>query len=156
MSYDISLIDPETKQPIILDEPHQERGGTYAVCGTREAWLNITYNYSKWFFQFLDREKGIRWLYGQVASGTLPRLKEAIAKLQVVEGQPTVCCGQEMYHDFKMMRFLCKTCGWKLSERHVVDPDGDYWAPTARNARLALESLIRLAEKASHAIWEGD
>ena len=46
MSYDITLNDPVTKEPIQLDAPHQMQGGTYAVGGTTEAWLNITWNYN--------------------------------------------------------------------------------------------------------------
>lgn len=42
MSYDITLNDPVTKEPIQLDTPHQMRGGMYAIGGTTEAWLNIT------------------------------------------------------------------------------------------------------------------
>ena len=29
MSYDISLVDPVTKETLIMDSPHQMRGGTY-------------------------------------------------------------------------------------------------------------------------------
>ncbi len=31
MSYDISLVDPVTKETLELDAPHQIRGGTYAL-----------------------------------------------------------------------------------------------------------------------------
>ena len=37
MSYDIELIDPETKEPVEPDEPHHMRGGTYAMGGTTRA-----------------------------------------------------------------------------------------------------------------------
>jgi hypothetical protein len=40
MSYDIRLIDPITKETLELEEPHNLRGGTYAMGGTPEAWLN--------------------------------------------------------------------------------------------------------------------
>lgn len=49
MSYNISLLDPVTKAVIKLDEPHFMRGGTYALGGTRELELNVTYNYGKHF-----------------------------------------------------------------------------------------------------------
>ncbi len=45
MSYDIELVDPVTKEPVELDEPHHMRGGTYAIGGTPHAHLNVTYNY---------------------------------------------------------------------------------------------------------------
>lgn len=49
MSYDIHLNDPVTKQTIELENPHFMRGGTYAIDGTKELSLNITYNYA-WVF----------------------------------------------------------------------------------------------------------
>ena len=45
MSYDIHLNDPVTKQTIELENPHFMRGDTYAIDGTKELSLNITYNY---------------------------------------------------------------------------------------------------------------
>ena len=51
MSYDIELKDPVTKRVIELDAVHMMTGGTYAMGGTREAWLNVTYNYSRWYYK---------------------------------------------------------------------------------------------------------
>jgi hypothetical protein len=47
MSYDIYLNDPVTKSVIELDGSHEIRGGMYQMGGCREAWLNVTYNYSE-------------------------------------------------------------------------------------------------------------
>ena len=47
MSYDISLREPVSGEQVYFDEPHQMNGGTYALGGTTEAWLNITYNYAR-------------------------------------------------------------------------------------------------------------
>lgn len=82
MSYDISLNDPITGKTIMLDEPHQLRGGTYCMGGTRELWLNITWNYSKHFQRVLDAEKGIRIIYGKPAVDTIPILQAAISQLK--------------------------------------------------------------------------
>ena len=49
MSYDISLRDPVTKEALEVDEPHFMTGGTYKLGGTKELWLNVTYNYSNFF-----------------------------------------------------------------------------------------------------------
>jgi hypothetical protein len=84
MSYDNSLIDPVTKQTIVLTEPHQLRGGTYQMGGTQEAWLNVTYNYSKHFYRvFPARENngGIRFIYGLTGAESIPILKAAIKQL---------------------------------------------------------------------------
>lgn len=51
MSYDISLTDPVTGETLELDTPHHMRGGTYAVGGTTEAHLNVTWNYAKHYYR---------------------------------------------------------------------------------------------------------
>lgn len=81
MSYDIRLTDPVTGETLELDAPHQMRGGTYAEGGTKEASLNITYNYGR-FYRELFGEKGIRFLYGKSAAETIPHLKESIPLLK--------------------------------------------------------------------------
>lgn len=76
MSYDIDLVD-ENGNRYQLDEPHHE-GGTQPVCGWSETHINITWNYSWFYYHFLDHEKGIRWLYDRKASDCLPRLKACL------------------------------------------------------------------------------
>lgn len=80
MSYDISLRHPVTKEVLALDTPHQIKGGTYAVGGTQEAWLNITYNYAEHFYNVLG-EKGIRTIYGMTGAESIPVIKAAMEKL---------------------------------------------------------------------------
>lgn len=45
MSYDCYIVHPDTRETLLFKGPHQLRGGTYALGGTNEAWVNITYNY---------------------------------------------------------------------------------------------------------------
>ena len=80
MSYDISLLNPITKEVIEFDFPHQIKGGTYAIGGTSQAWLNVTYNYSKFYYNVFG-DKGIRTIYGMTGAESIPVLKEAISKL---------------------------------------------------------------------------
>lgn len=81
MSYDLYLYDPEKEEEVInLDQPHPLKGGTYAVGGTTECHLNITYNYGAHFRKVLG-EDGIRSLYGKTGRESLPILWEAINKL---------------------------------------------------------------------------
>ncbi len=80
MSYDIELIDPITKEPIELDEPHHMRGGTYALGGTTQAHLNVTYNYGGIFYRVLGSE-GIRTIYGMSGAESIPLLEGAAAQL---------------------------------------------------------------------------
>lgn len=80
MSYDIDLVDPVMKEVLVLDAPHQMKGGTYCVGGTSRASLNITYNYAKHFIRVLG-EGGIRSIYGKTAVETIPILETAISQL---------------------------------------------------------------------------
>ena len=80
MSYDIDLVDPVTGSCLQLDEPHQMKGGTYAVGGTNFAELNITYNYSGIFHKVLGAD-GIRTIYGETGADSIPVLEDAIAAL---------------------------------------------------------------------------
>ena len=88
MSYDISLCDPVTKEPLVTDLPHMMTGGTYAIGGTRELWLNVTYNYARWYYEpgvFAPTEeesKGIRTIYGLTGAESIPVLKNAISALK--------------------------------------------------------------------------
>lgn len=80
MSYDISLVDPVTKETLEVESPHQIRGGTYAVGGTTEAWPNITYNYCRFYYEVFG-EKGIRTIYGMTGAESIPVIKKAMDKL---------------------------------------------------------------------------
>lgn len=80
MSYDIYLTDPITGGTLTLDQPHQLKGGTYAMGGTSEAWLNVTWNYGKHFRRVMGDE-GIRAIYGKTGADSLPLLDGAIAQL---------------------------------------------------------------------------
>ncbi len=104
MSYDISLKDPVTKQTIELNEPHFMQGGTYAMGGTKELWLNITYNYGPYYYEATDKdprfahdevscyyadgtkgpietEYGIRGIYGKTGAESIPMLEDMIRRI---------------------------------------------------------------------------
>lgn len=80
MSYDIRLIDPKTGDTARLPFDHPIRGGTYAVGGTSEAWLNVTYNYADHFYRTMG-EDGIRTIYGKTGAESRPILESAMANL---------------------------------------------------------------------------
>ena len=75
MSYWVYLEDEEGL-PHLLDSAHQE-GGTYAVGGTHECMMNVTYNYGHSFARFLDPNEGLRWLNDKTVSETIERIEEA-------------------------------------------------------------------------------
>jgi len=61
-----------------VNVPTHTEGGTYAVGGINKAEINITWNYSKYYYRHLDEEDGIRWLHGKVARDTIERLALAV------------------------------------------------------------------------------
>lgn len=82
MSYDITLRDPITKEVLSVSSPHFLAGGTYALGGTTDLWLNITYNYGKFYrLPEVFGKDGIRTIYGMTGAGSIPVLKSAIANL---------------------------------------------------------------------------
>jgi hypothetical protein len=81
VSHDIYFKRPGTDETIQFDEAHDLAGGTYAMGGTTEAWLNITYNYGAFFRDHIDAEEGIRALYGKTGAECVPILEKAVAEL---------------------------------------------------------------------------
>lgn len=81
MSYDIDLLDPVTKETIEINEPHFMRGGTYCINGETRLHLNITYNYSPYYYKTMCKEKGIRVIYGLTGLESIPILQNAINEL---------------------------------------------------------------------------
>jgi len=138
MSYDIDLNDPVTGKTIQLDEKHHMRGGTYAMGGTTDASLNVTYNYGAHLYRVFpvrpfhnDQEwerygrpdstgqGGIRSIYGTTGAESIPILQAAIDQL-----------GND------------------------VDPD--YWEPSEGNVKRALVQLKTLATMRPDGVWAGD
>ena len=137
MSYDIELVDAVTGKTLQLDMPHQMRGGTYAVGGTTDAHLNVTYNYFPQFARVFDAlsapradspewmrttgepVRGVRTIYGLTGAESLLLLDKAIAALG-------------------------------------DDVDADYWKATDGNAKRALTHLRALAAMRPDGLWAGD
>lgn len=134
MSYDIELQDLVTKEALQLDAPHHMRGGTYAMGGTTDAHLNVTYNYAPHFRKafgdsdvelssfdkmFGGGKTGIRKLYGMTGAESISVLERAISELG-------------------------------------DDANDDYWKPTEGNAKRALMQLLALAKMRPEGVWAGD
>lgn len=135
MSYDISLVDPVTKETLTMDAPHQMRGGTYAMNGTDEMWLNVTYNYARWYYKdYAFGENGIRSIYGLSGAESIPVLKKVIAGLENAK---------EELPDEEVKRCL---------EQGV----SGYWLPTRENAIRPLYQLLAMAQMRPDGVWEGD
>lgn len=140
MSYDISLCDPVTKETLFMDSLHQMNGGTYAIGGTSEMQLNITYNYARWykmhgvFGEEGKENKGIRTIYGLSGAESIPILKHAIETLEKSD--------KDISEDER-----------KEFEEHGAT---GYWMPTRENAIKPLYYLWAFAQLRPDGIWEGD
>lgn len=97
MSYDIGYYTKETwdkesdKEPIKVT-PFQAEGGTVRAelidgrlvpAKIAECEINITYNYGKFYYEHLDEEQGIRWLYGKTGAEAKERLEKAVRTLGI-------------------------------------------------------------------------
>lgn len=140
MSYDIYLRDRVTKETVHFDTPHQMAGGTYAVGGTTEARLNVTYNYAQWYYKdgvFPNNGKdnsGIRSIYGLSGADSIPVLEHAIKAL---EGMTEDLSDKEI-------------------QEYKDGGAGGYWTPTRANAIRPLYQLLAMAKMRPDAEWDGD
>lgn len=140
MSYDITLADPVTRETIELDTAHHMRGGTCAINGTTEAWINITYNYARWYYfpgvfaETTTYNKGIRTIYGMTGAESIPVIKRAIERLENIDEDITA------------------------EERKKCEEQGatGYWMPTRENAIKPLYMLLALAQMRPDGVWKGD
>lgn len=80
MSYDISIVD-QTGNVCKSKIKHDVRGGTYAVEGTTELWLSVTFNYAT-IFNELFGDGGIKNFNGVSIKDSIPKLLEAAGKLE--------------------------------------------------------------------------
>lgn len=131
MSYDISLKDPVTHETLELSEPHMMRGGMYAVGGTTELWLNITYNYARYYYSVFE-DDGIRHIYGMSGADSIPVLEAMIKQIEAANKDAN---GE-----------------WLGTEGDT----SDYWTATAANAISPLYKLIAMAKMRPDGIWDGD
>ena len=61
-------------------ESHTE-GGVVAIGGSEEPSMSVTYNYSPFYYNHLDKGQGFSWLNEKVAKDTVERLEKAIKEL---------------------------------------------------------------------------
>lgn len=78
MSFWVYLEDNDGE--VCRSEPFED-GGTYVVGGSDECELNITYNYSRYYYEHLNAENGIRSLHEQRAGDWIEKLQSAVTAL---------------------------------------------------------------------------
>lgn len=78
MGYDIQLVDKDG-EPVTVERFFG--GGTRPFGGSTVADIGVTYNYAIYFYNQIDKELGIRWLYGKTGEECVPRLHAAVRAL---------------------------------------------------------------------------
>lgn len=78
MSYSIKLVD---SNGITVPVERHSEGANQVIGGSTAAEIDITYNYSWYFYRHLDAELGIRWLYDKRAGRCVIVLNAAIVAL---------------------------------------------------------------------------
>ena len=167
MSYDIWLEDPVTRKTIEVEEPHIMAGGTYAVGGTKELWLNITYNYGSYYYEVFD--DGIRSIYGKTGVDSIPMLQRMIDEIEGKYKKDGEWISTKRnipkYYDSSgkevdIYEAITKHPGEYVRSEITVDvnegPNEDYWLATAGNAIKPLYQLIAMAKMRPDGIWNGD
>ena len=193
MSYDIELKNKVTGETAKMRHPQYVRGGTVPAklnpmtgeleqAEQAEAHINITYNYSHYYYEATDgdprfahdkvsayyadgtqgpieTEYGIRGLYGKTPAESIPMLMDMIEKIK------------QKYTDengewIKTERTLRN--GQEIPEHEEVDAilylvnEGDmsnYWTATAANAIKPLMDMIVMATDnltEADVVWDGD
>lgn len=130
MSYDVRLIDHTTHKVLEAENPHFMKGGTFCPGGTKELWLNITYNYAAVLCKVLQRDVidqdtgkrttlvGLDAINGIYAAETISMLRKAINS---------------------------------LSDEGANE---SYWHPTEGNVKKVLIQLKALADMRPDGVWE--
>lgn len=128
MSYDIHIIDPETGETIHAAHPHFLRGGTFVQGGTKALWLNITFNYSAWYYRA-----------DTLGESTVKRVDTGKGYMEEVEPERGGIPGLA-YRSIPEARALV----FRAIQNLHGEPGEDYWKPCEGNARMALQDLLTL------------
>lgn len=149
MSYDIRILDPVTREPVLLEQPHFIQGGTYAEGGTNELWFNITYNYSPFYYRAETLGESTK-VYGEApVDGCLPVFREetggipGLASLTIPQARERVLRAIHALRDESVDKEGKHYSPVKTCFGNDISSDS-YWAPTERNARRALLGLMEI------------
>lgn len=183
MSFDISLKDRVTGDVLELPFKHVMTGGTYRAdynektgvftpAPISEAELNVTYNYSNYYYEASKNDKrfgdaGIRGLDGKTGLESITMLKDLITRIEskykkngewivTTRTKPRALDedGNELNINdiFSGKVIVAKTedYSYDISEGNT----NDYWEATAANALKPLYQLLTMAELRPDGIWE--
>lgn len=76
MSWSVSVVNK--KGECLRLKEKQTEGGTICVGGSQAASFDVTYNYSWYYYRYVDEEKGLRVFDGMSLKKSIPILEKAI------------------------------------------------------------------------------
>lgn len=156
MSYDINLIDLAGG---VVQVARHEEGGTYALGGTTDASLNVTWNYAPYFYAHLDKERGIRWLYGKTGGECIERLESAIDAIKAdeeLEHQQLQSVEEGKAKAREKLKTISTNHLFYDIYRSATEGPRGYWLPTRENAVRPLRTLLSWAQQHPWAVFSGD
>ena len=147
MGYDISLKRGHSRAKFNkVNAKDLPKGGQFALLSgdLREEDLTfyVTYNYSWYLYETIDKRKGLRFIYGMKGKDAIKILEKALPKLDKMIAK-----------EQKTKKVLSETWG---AGNDYDDNSTDYWAVSAKNAKKAVEGLIALAKLAPYFTFVGD
>ena len=195
MSYDIRLNERATGETILLPIKHMMIGGTYRAdydektrsfspAATRDACLNITYNYSRYYYEATEGDDrfygvedwndegyhncGIRGIYGKTGLESIPMLKDLAARIEskykrdgewITNRRKETIFRDADGKERHPVELLVHKMDYTKEEVEIDVNEGDtsrYWDETAANAIKPLYQLLVFAELRPDGVWDGD
>jgi len=162
---------------------YDEKTGQFTPAAITDAWLNITYNYSHYYYEAADGDErfygvdsddrhanlGIRGIYGKTGAEAIPMLKDLAERIETKykhDGEWITNSRTEKIFKDKDGKEIDLI---DLLEKHVTEystetveklinegPNDDYWTATAANAIKPLYQLLAFAELRPDGVWSGD
>lgn len=149
MGYEIRLIRNGSKAKLReIKDSELPKAGQFAlrdanaVISEYDLEFYVTYNYSWYFYNSIDKNKGIRVIYGLKAKDAIPLLEAALPKID-----------KFIEEERNTKKVLSTT--WGAGEPYD-ESDTDYWSVSARNAKRAIENIITLGKLAPQFTFTGD
>ena len=195
MSYDIKLTERVSSETILLPVKHIMTGGTYQAdydkltktftpAPIREAWLNITYNYSRYYYEATEGDErfyskadgsnekatnlGIRGIYGKTGLESISMLNDMASRIEakykengkwITTHRKEIVYRDSHGHEIHPIETCFQEIIYTKEEVEIDVYEGvndDYWLPTAGNALKPLYQLLVFAELRPDGIWTGD
>ena len=149
MGYSIRLIRNGSKAKLReIKDSELPKSGQFAlrdanaVLSEDNLELYVTYNYSWYFYNSIDKDKGIRVIYGLKAKDAIPILESAIPQMD-----------KFLAEERKTKKVLSTT--WGKGDPYD-EADTNYWSVSAKNAKRAVENIIALGKLAPYFTFTGD